>query len=319
MHQNRITDQQLRDASNLVARHLGMEVIVAAVHGSIMRGYSDPNSDVDVCFLVNRPVSDYINMTCSNYFENTQEERRRKTTELSAKMTRELGWNIMVSLLDMRSLLRGIMGGNTYSLMAYESFAARSDQVKFLFEGIVRDYFSIGNVLFRCGEHVTLSLRKYAALDPQGMEFKRERTYLSILWTLHRMLSYLGGDRQHVRTIQSMIEFNRNAWGDVMPEGFHSQVLGVIKARTERSHFDMPLGVSVVAVDLLKTFAANVLGETTLYLRSHPQRHPSVGEETREMIDLYSQLLDYEDQALDDAEKHDKEKRDHTTVIPAHC
>src|SRR5437868_2512344 len=131
--QEHIKQQRLAEASALLTRHLGLEVVVATVHGSVLRGFNDPNSDTDVCFLVKRPVSDFINMSNIPVFEGTLEDRREKLMKLSSTMSRELGWRIMVSLLDMRSLMRGIMNASPFALMAYECFAKAHDRVHFIF------------------------------------------------------------------------------------------------------------------------------------------------------------------------------------------
>ena len=189
MYNEKMMEKRLSEASALVTRYLGLEVIVAAAHGSVLRGYNDPNSDIDLCFLVRRPVADFVCTSTSPYFDNTLEERRRKTTELSRRMSAELGWNISVSLLDMRAMLRGIMSGNSFSLLAYESFAKRSPKVKHQFEGVVEDYHCRENLAQRCGDNIRASLRTYAGIQSIGMEYKKERTFLSILWTAHRLLA----------------------------------------------------------------------------------------------------------------------------------
>jgi predicted nucleotidyltransferase len=288
--------QRLAEATALVSRHLGLEVTAATIHGSILRGFNDPNSDTDICFLLNRPVSDYLNMSNAPIFEGTLDDRRDKLAKLSTQMSRELGWQIMVSLLDMRSLLRGIMNASTFSLMAYERFAADNAQVRFLFEDIAQDYFLLPNLVHRCGEHITNGMRTLQAIDDHGREYKQERTYLGTLWSAHRMLAYLDGDKQHCRTIQELIEMNRANWATSMSEGFLREVTGVIRARTERSPFDMPQGINENAVSLLRQFTGRVLRLATDYLREHPKQYPNLPEETREMIDLYQELLDHEDE-----------------------
>lgn len=294
--------QRLADASALITRHLGMPVEAAAIHGSILRGFNDPNSDTDVCFLLNRPVSDYLNMTNAPIFEGTLEDRRDKLTKLSVAMSKELGWQIMVSILDMRSLLRGIMNASTFSLMAYEMFARENAHVKFLFQEIADDYFLLANLVHRCGEHITTGMRTYTQIGYGGREYKQERTYLGTLWSAHRLLAYLDGDRQHCRTIQELIELNAGNWEARLPDGFRREVRGVIRARTERSPFSMPEGVSDTATTLLRGFVTGVLAIATDYLRSHPKQYPNSREETREMVDLYQELLDHEDKNLKKAD-----------------
>lgn len=294
MHEQ-LKKQRLADATALVSRHLGLEVTASAIHGSILRGFNDPNSDTDICFLLNRPVSDYINMSNAPIFEGTLDDRRDKLAKLSSQMSRELGWQIMVSLLDMRSLLRGIMNASTFSLMAYECFAKENGHVKFLFQSVADDYFILPNLVHRCGEHVTNNIRTLNQIEPHGREYKQERTFLGTLWSAHRLLAYLDGDRTHCRTIQELIEMNRDKWSESLSSGFRKEVTGVIRARTERSPFDMPEGISPESVALLKAFSVAVLKEATLYLRENPQQYPNTREETREMIDLYQELLDHED------------------------
>lgn len=292
--------QKLQDASRLLSRHLGLGVVEAVVHGSVLRGFNDPNSDIDVCFLLNRSVSDYVNISASTFFDLPQEERRKKTLQLSTTMSRELGWQIMITVVDMRGLLRGIMGSSPFSLMAYESFAKRNDNIRFLFEPIAQQYFRVENLVFRCGEQIQTGIKNYFALEPSGMEYKQERTYLGTLWSAHRLLAYLGGDTTHSRTIQDLIERNKSRWEKDFPEGFHPTVISVIKSRTDRSPFDLPKGVSTNASELLKVFVEKVLKEAAGYLRTHPYRQPTIGEETREMVDLYGLLLDQEDERLKD-------------------
>ncbi|BAW19092.1 hypothetical protein [Ralstonia phage RP31] len=288
--------EKLAEASVLVSRHLGLEVVASAIHGSMLRGFNDPNSDIDMCFLLNRPVSDYINMTNVPFFEGTLEERRKRLADLSTKLTHELGWPIMVSILDMRSLLRGIMNCSTFSLMAYESFAKENERIKFLFDPVAEDYFCVENLVFRCAEHITKSMHTLSQIQGSGLEFKQERTYLGILWSAHRVLAYIGGDKQHCRTVDELITLNIDQWGGAFSEGFQRPVLGVIRARVERSPFVAPQGVSEEAMGLLQIFTDKVLQEATDYVRKHPRRVPTRAEETREMIDLYQELLNGEDQ-----------------------
>lgn len=290
--------QKLREASALINRHLGLEVLEAAVHGSVLRGFNDPNSDIDVCFLLNRAVSDYVNMSATTFFDLPLEEKRKRTMQLSSMMSRELGWQIMVTILDMRSLLRGIMSSSPFALIAYESFAKKNENVCFLFQPIAEQYFKVENLVYRCGEQIRTGLTNYLALDPSGMEYKQERTYLGTLWSAHRLLAYLGGDRTHSRTIQELIEGNKALWAKDFAEGFDPVVLGVIKARTDRSPFDMPRAIGKEPSELLRVFIEKVLKKATDHLRVNPYRHPSIGQETREMIQLYSLLLDQEDAKL---------------------
>lgn len=287
---------RLAEASALVSRHLGLEVVASAIHGSNLRGFSDPNSDIDMCFLLNRPVSDYLNMSNIPFFEGSLDDRRKRLAELSGKLTRELGWPIMVSLLDMRAMLRGIMSSSTFALIAYESFSKENDWVKYLFEDIAKDYFRPENIVYRCGEHITKAMHAFSQIPPSGMEYKQERTYLGTLWSAHRLLAYISGDTKHCRTIDELVDYNTAAWQSKMPEGFHRQVLGVIRARTHRSPFQTPTGVGKEAIDMLKIFIDKVLQEATTYVRENPRRVPTILDETREMIDLYQELLDHEDE-----------------------
>lgn len=288
--------EKVAEAKLVVARHLGVEIEAAAIHGSMLRGFNDPNSDIDICFLVNRPVSDYLNMTNAPFFEGTIDERRKKLVELSGKLSRELGWPIMVSILDMRSLLRGLMNCSTFSLMAYEEFVKENPIVKDWFGPILDDYFRVPNAVHRCGEHITNNMKTLRMIPDGGMEFKQERTYLGALWSAHRMLSYISGDRQHVRTINELVELNRAEWSAGFAEGFDRHTLGVIRARTERNPFESPRGVPNDAMELLKAFVAKVLKEAATYLREHPRRLPTVADEAREAIDLYGLVLDREDE-----------------------
>jgi hypothetical protein len=296
MHQNNITDEKLREASMLVSRHVGIEVIDAVVHGSVLRGFNDPNSDIDICFLVNRPVSDFINMSTSPFFDGSPEDKRKKANQLSATMSRELGWQIMVTLLDMRSMMRGIMSSSPFSLMAYESLSKPGSFVSQLFDEPARHYFNVSNLVNRCGEQVTTGMRNFVSIKESGAEYKQERTYLGTLWSAHRLLAYISGDRKHARTITELMTYNRaNGWEGRIPAGFSSLAVGVLKARTERSPFDMPNGVSADAALALKTFVQDVLAEAAAYLRANPRQNPSASVETRELIDLYGALLDHED------------------------
>lgn len=299
MHQNNISEDKLREASILVSRHVGLEVIDAVVHGSVLRGFNDPNSDIDVCFLVNRPVSDFVNMTSSPFFDGTTDDKRKKANALSAVISRELGWQVMVTLLDMRSMMRGIMSSSPFSLMAYESLSKKGGLVAELFDDPAQHYFNVSNLVHRCGEQVTTGMRNFVSIKPEGAEYKQERTYLGTFWSAHRLLAYLSGDRQHARTITELMAYNRaNGWDQRVPAGFSNLAVGVLKARTERSPFDMPNGVSSDATLTLKTFVQDVLAEAAAYLRINPRNNPSASVETRELIDLYGALLDYEDDQL---------------------
>lgn len=295
MQQQQITEEKLRDASALVSRHLGLEVVDAAVHGSVLRGFNDPNSDIDVCFLINRPVSDFIRPNnVSPYFDGSTEERRKKAALLSSQMTRELGWQIMVTLLDMRTLMLGIMSSSPFSLLAYESLSKQGSLVSDLFDDPARRFFNTSNLVYRCGEQVRSGMKNHLAVKQPGTEFKQERTFLGTLWSAHRLLAYISGDRQHCRSIQDLMRFNEHSeWGDRLPEGFDPLVIGVLKARTERSPFDMPLGVSQGAADLLRKFVDGALAAATNYLRENPTKNPSLMDETNELVDLYGLLLDH--------------------------
>jgi predicted nucleotidyltransferase len=304
MIQDKIQKERLAEATALVSRHVGHSIACATIHGSILRGFNDPNSDTDICFLLERPVPEYINMANSPFFEGTLDDRRKRILELSQKMSIELGWQIMVSLLDMRSLLRGILSASTFSLMAYERFAESSERVKFLFEPIAFDHFNVSNLIFRCGERISSGMHLYRQIAPERQEYRQERTYLGTLWSAHRLLAYLGGDRQHCRTIQELIENNRVLWEEEMPEGFNAQVTGVIRARTERSPFELPRGVPDTATRFLEDFTRKVLMAATQHLRANPKRLPSAMIETRELIDMCQVLLDEQD---DKAKTQDKE------------
>lgn len=299
LQQEKISLEQMREATALISRHLGMEVAEAAIHGSVLRGFNDPNSDVDICFLINRPISDYLHITStSRFFECTMDDRRKRTMELSRLMSSELGWNVMITLVDMRSLMRGIMGSSIFSLIAYENFAKQNQFVKELFEPVAVKYFKVPNLVFRCGQQITDSLRSYEEITkkPVGQQYKQERTFLGTFWSAHRLLAYIGGDTGHSRTIHELIEFNREACAEEYPEGFHPKAVGVIKARTHRSPFELPVGVDDVSSDLLRAFVAKVLAAATVYLRGNPHRQPSAMDETVELVDLYGLLLDQEEE-----------------------
>lgn len=288
----KVMQAMLDKATCLVSQHIGVKIAACAVHGSMLRGFNDPNSDIDVCFLVDRPVSDYINMTNVPFYEGNIEDRRERLIKLSAAISRELGWQINISLLDMRSLLRGVMGSSTFALMAYENFSKSNPRIQFLFDAVADDYYRVENLVYRCGEQIGTGLRTYQLIPASSAEYKQERIYLGVLWNSHRLLAYLNGDRQHCRTIKELIELNRARWEEGMGEGFSKPVLGVIRARTERSPFMMPEGVSAEATNLLYDFTDKVLKHAAQYLSEHPKRLPTIAEETREMISLYQCLLD---------------------------
>lgn len=296
MQQQEIFEDKLREAKALISRHIGLEVIDAVVHGSVLRGFNDPNSDIDICFLVNRPVSDFLNLSHSSWFDGSPEERRNKVNALSSQMTRELGWRIMVTLLDMRSMLRGIMSSSPFSLMAYESLSKEGSLVSQLFDDPAKRFFKVSNLVSRCGEQVKSGMKNYLAIRGGGMEFKQERTFLGTLWSAHRLLAYMSGDTKHSRTLEELMAINQeNGWADRLSQGFGHEVTRVLRARVNRSPFDMPLGVPAEAGALLQSFVEAVLNEAALYLRSHPSQNPSLKVEEREMIDLFGLILDYDD------------------------
>lgn len=297
MQQQKISEDKLREASILVSRHIGMEVIDAVVHGSVLRGFNDPNSDIDICFLVNRPVSDFLNMTSSPYFDGSPEERRNRTTALSTQMSRELGWQIMVTLMDVRSMMRGIMSSSPFSLMAYERLSETNKLVSELFDDPAERFFKTSNLVFRCGEQVRGGLKNYAQIRSGGAEYKQERTFLGTLWSAHRLLAYMSGDTQHARTLEDLMQVNKqNGWNERIPSGFGNEVIRVLKARTHRSPFDMPMGVSNESGLALQSFVEDVLLQAAEYLREHPVQNPSAKVEARELVDLYGLLLDHDDQ-----------------------
>lgn len=296
MHQQQIFEDKLRQAKAQISRHIGLEVIDAVVHGSVLRGFNDPNSDIDICFLVNRPVSDFLNLSTSPWFDGSPDERRTRVNVLSSQLSRELGWQIMVTLLDVRSMMRGIMSSSPFSLMAYESLSKEDSLVSHLFDDPAERFFKVSNLVFRCGEQVKTGMRNYINIRPGGTEFKQERTFLGTLWSAHRLLAYMSGDKQHARTLEDLIKINEvNGWKDKLPEGFHAEAMRVHKTRINRSPFDMPNGVNSEASQILQTFVDGVLNEATLYLRANPHQNPSVKVEAREMIDLFGLLLDHEE------------------------
>lgn len=316
--QEKINEDKLREASALVSRHLGLEVAEVAINGSLMRGFSDPNSDVDICFLINRPVSDFVSNRFNSYLDGNMDDRRKKTALLSATISKELGWQVMITLMDMRTLLHGVMNSTPFALMAYEGFASRNTFIEDLFEDIEKDYFSIANVVLRCGEQTQSSLRKYMEVPSSGAEFRQERLFLSTLWSAHRLIAYMAGDRKHCRSIQDLIDINKACYGQEIKDtsiscGFTSEVLGVIKARTERSPFEFPLGVNNTATHYLEVFVKRVIEMATQYLRQNPVTWPGPSKETREVVDLYCALLDREDEKIEKL-KESNEKLENATV-----
>lgn len=296
MHQQEIFEDKLREAKALISRHIGLEIIDAVVHGSVLRGFNDPNSDIDICFLVNRPISDFLGLSHSPWFDGSPDERRQKVNALSSQMTRELGWRIMVTLLDMRSMLRGIMSSSPFSLMAYESLSKEDSLVAHLFDDPAKRFFKTSNLVSRCGEQVKTGMKNYLSIRTGGTEYKQERTFLGTLWSAHRLLAYMSGDTKHARTLEELMAINKeNGWGERLPQGFGVEVMRVLKARVNRSPFDMPLGVPAESGQLLQSFVEAVLNEAAQYLRSNPSQNPSLKVEEREMVDLFGLIHDYED------------------------
>ncbi len=299
-----VTQEALNEANRLLSGHIGAKVAANAVHGSILRGFNDPNSDVDVCFLVDRPVSDYMNMSTTPFFEGTIDDRKERLIRLSKTMSRELGWEINISILDMRSLARGIMSSSTFALMAYERFSADSARIQYLFDTLAKDFYSVPNLVHRCGDKVASGMRGFRQIPKTGSEYKQERTYLGTLWLAHRLLAYLGGDTQHCRTIQELIELNREKWEGNLSEGFQKPVVGVFRSRVERSPFDLPAAVPEKAVELLEVFSSKVLTVATGHLLKNPKRFPTVQEESIELVDLYAELIDEDKTANDKLPLH---------------
>lgn len=279
----------------------GLKIIATGLHGSTMRGYTDPNSDIDVCLLVERPISDYLNVTQNNHFKGNAEERRAAYIEFSSKVTKQTGINAMVSLVDVKELLLGLISNNPFSLCAYDSFKENNPAVKKLFEHTLKEYEHNPNKIGRLGASIQKTIVNYGVYyandNDVNTAYRKERTYLGIYWHMLRLLTYIDGDRVNARSLDSLLELAKPVWQEKIPELFLSAVTGVYKARKHRNHFELPVGISSVASDALIKAADKVLAEASTYLTTNPVKGASSYNISIELMDLYNTLLDISEAA----------------------
>lgn len=297
MQHTQVINKKIKDAAQAVSLHLNLPIIAAGLYGSVLRGYSDPNSDIDICLLVKRPVSDYLGVTQNSHFIGSSEERKVRAIALSKTISNEIGTNVMIALIDTKDLLIGIMNSNPFSLSAYECFNKDNPYVAELYSNLVKDYVKTQNLIHRAGTTIRKATTIYTNMirsHQSNIEYRKERSFLSIYWTAHRLLAYMSGDTVHSRSINELLELNKANWGSVFPNAFSSQLKGVIKARVERSHFDLPLDIAKETVDMLFDFTTKVLNLASSYISENHLSMPSSKVQTTEMIDLYCALLDEE-------------------------
>lgn len=289
------TAQKIKTIAKAVHDHTGLKIIATGLYGSVMRGYADSNSDIDICLLVERPVSDYLGITQNPYFLGNAEIRRAAFLEFSHKISKQTGISAMVSLVDARELLIGLMTNSPFSHCAYEYFQDNNPDVDLLYKDVVEHYAHPSNKIFRVGNNIRKHITAYGAQinnNDSSSAYRKERSYLSILWHVHRLLAYISGDTINVRDMNSLIEYNRPIWTERIPEAFSSLAVGVYKARIHRNHFDLPLGVSYEASQELIKAANRAMQLGSEYLKEHPAQVFSSDDQAIELIDLYNTLLD---------------------------
>lgn len=290
--------QKINIIAKAVEDDIGLKIIATGLYGSVMRGYPDPNSDLDVCLLVQRPVSDYVGITWSKHFRHANnDDRRNYFINFSNNISKITGIRTMISLVDTKEMLTGLMNNNPFSICAYEHFSQENDHVRTLFEEVVEEYEDTSTKINRLGQTIRRGVTEYVNTYGHGasdVAYRTERAYLSILWHMHRLLAYIGGDTVHARPLEELIAFNRDIWESRFPELFSSIMLGVWKARVNRSHFDLPNGVPASANADLINVSNRVLSQASEYLTLNPARTLSSKSIAHELVDLYSYLMDQE-------------------------
>lgn len=292
------TQQKINTIAKAVEDDTGLKIIASGLYGSVMRGYPDPNSDLDVCLLVQRPVSDYVGITWNKHFRHSSaDERRQYFMDFSSRISKATGIRTMVSLVDTKDMLVGLMNNTPFAICAYEHFSYENQHVKDLFEEVIAAYEDTSTKISRLGTNVRKSVTNYATTSmdvTSDTAYRRERAYLSILWHMHRLLAYVSGDTISARPLEQLIEFNREIWSEKFPELFSSIVLGVWKARINRSHFDLPNGILPAANTDLIAVSNRVLAVASEYLTANPMIPLSSKDIAHELVDLYSFLMDKE-------------------------
>lgn len=294
--------QEIQQKINTIAKAVeddtGLKIIAKGLYGSVMRGYPDPNSDLDVCLLIQRPVSDYVGITWNKHFRHENNDvRRQYFIDFSARISKATGIRAMVSLVDTKELLVGLMNNTPFSVCAYEHFRHENEFVQEIYDEVIEDYQDTPIKISRLGKNIRQSVVAYAVMandHSSDTMYRRERAYLSILWHMHRLLAYIGGDNVHSRPLDQLIEINREQWAEQFPDLFSSVVLGVWKARIHRSHFDLPNRVSAEANSDLIAVSNKVLELASSYLSTHPALPLSSKDIAHELVELYSFLMDKE-------------------------
>lgn len=294
--------QEIQQKINTIAKAVeddtGLKIIAKGLYGSVMRGYPDPNSDLDVCLLIQRPVSDYVGITWNKHFRHENNDvRRQYFIDFSARISKATGIRAMVSLVDTKELLVGLMNNTPFSVCAYEHFRHENEFVQEIYDEVIEDYQDTPIKISRLGKSIRQSVVAYAVMandHTSDTMYRRERAYLSILWHMHRLLAYIGEDNVHSRPLDQLIEINREQWAEQFPDLFSSVVLGVWKARIHRNHFDLPNGVSAEANSDLITVSNKVLELASSYLSTHPALPLSSKDIAHELVELYSFLMDKE-------------------------
>lgn len=290
--------QKINIIAKAVEDDTGLNIIASGLYGSVMRGYPDPNSDLDVCLLVQRPVSDYVGITWNKHFRHAStDERRQYFIDFSSRISKATGIRTMVSLVDTKDMLTGLMNNTSFSICAYEHFCHKNQHVKDLFEEVIDEYSDMSTRISRLGTNVRKSVTNYAVSSndtASDTAYRRERAYLSILWHMHRLLAYISGDTISARPLDELIDINRADWAEKFPELFSSTVLGVWKARINRSHFDLPNGIPTAANTDLISVSNRVLAVASDYLTVNPTVPLSSKDIAHELVELYSFLMDKE-------------------------
>lgn len=291
-------EKKIQIIQQAVEDHTKLNIIASGLYGSMLRGYADPNSDLDICFLVKRPVSDYLDIgETRKEVQLANEVRQQEYIGLSNTISRLTGINVMVAIVDVKELLVGLMANNLFSLCVYQYFKQSNPDVEKLFKEPLDLYYNTSNVILRTGNTIRHSLTN-AMLNKNANDneaYKQERTYLSTLWHCHCVLALISGDKQVARPLKELLEINKETWSEKVPILFSGEVVGVYKARVNRNHFQLPVVLGGLNLNALQEGADQVLNIASSYVHANPTKTKSAFAKAGTVLDFYDYLYELEE------------------------
>lgn len=291
-------ERKIKIVKEAVQNNRQFEIIASGLYGSMLRGYADPNSDLDICFLVRRPVAEYLEIGENRKEMKDREEARHENyMELSKTITRLTGIPVMVAIVDVKDLLVGLINNNVFSLCVYEYFKQDNPEVEEMIGDAIKTYYHNSNVVMRTGNTIRNSLAN-AALDansPNNVAYKQERAYLSTLWHCHRLLALMDGDTVIARTLKDLIDINKKNWAEKVPILFSSGVVGVYKSRINRNHFELPVVLNGLDLTTLRQGANEVLTIASRWLSKNPVKTTTAFDKAGTVLDFYEYLYTLEE------------------------